>query len=237
MKALIKKSLALAGYEITRISATEPNPFEIQKSLCRIETPVIFDVGANIGQTTHIYRNLFPRAVIYAFEPFPASFYSLKQTFANDADIRLFELALANTRGEAMLYSNALSLTNSLLVTDESAERYWGNVVRTKDQLTVKVETIDSFCDANSIDRIDVLKMDTQGTELAVLNGSRHLLESKSIGLIYFEIIVSPTYVNQPHVDEYFSFLFALHYRMIDIYNLFRKDGELLQMDVLFAAN
>jgi len=45
------------------------------------EVRTIFDIGANIGQTSAVYANLFPEAVIYAFEPFPDPFEQLGRNF------------------------------------------------------------------------------------------------------------------------------------------------------------
>ena len=61
--------------------------FTAQKALfdgsdCR----VIFDVGAYVGKVTIIYRDLFPEATIYSFEPFPDSFRDLNR-LADDTHI------------------------------------------------------------------------------------------------------------------------------------------------------
>jgi hypothetical protein len=37
-------------------------------------SPVIFDVGANVGQTVDILLNLFPDAVLHGFEPGSTAF-------------------------------------------------------------------------------------------------------------------------------------------------------------------
>ena len=65
MKTLIQQSLALAGFELRR---KEKSAFEVQRALCPQLRPVIFDVGANWGETVAEYRRLFPEAKIYAFE-------------------------------------------------------------------------------------------------------------------------------------------------------------------------
>ena len=119
--------------------------------------------------------------------------------------------------------------------TANSAELYWDDIVITTDSLRVKVETLTNFCNSHVIDEIDVLKIDAQGSELNILRGARHLLKRKSIDLLYFEMIIAPTYENQPKMHEYFSFLYDLDYQLVDLYDLVRRGNKLLQMDCLFA--
>jgi len=162
--------------------------------------------------------------------------FFLSVSFSKDNNIIPFELALSNYSGSAILHSNHARGTNSLLETADSAELYWGDMVKTIDSISVQVETLTNFCDNHSIDRIDILKIDAQGNELNILRGALDMLRRKAIDLIYFEIIVAPTYVNQPQIDEYFSFLYGLGYRVFDLYELYKKNYELLQMDGLFTA-
>jgi FkbM family methyltransferase len=231
VKALIQKSLSLIGLEIKR---RPPSAFDIQRRLCQKNDPVIFDVGANIGQTLVEYRRLFPSSKIFAFEPFPDSFLVLKQSFGQDRNTMLLELALSDHSGEEMLFCNNAAVTNSLLETSKEAERFWGDIVRTKNVVAVKVETLETFCNIHGINHIDILKIDTQGTELCILRGARCLLKLKQIEFLYLEITIVPTYVNQARFDEVFSLLYSFDYRLVDIYP-HKKNSELLFIDALFA--
>ena len=232
MNALIKRSLAVIGLEVKR----KKSAFAVQRALCQKPRPVIFDVGAHVGETSTKYRRLFPDGKIYAFEPFPESFLALKLAFSGDNNITPLQLSLSDYSGEATFFSNNWSHTNSLLKTSESAEQYWGDMVRTKDSLRVKVETLTDICRNYSVPTIDILKIDAQGNELNILRGALDLLRRKAIHLLYFEMIIAPTYQTQPKIDEYFSFLYGLGYRLVGLYDLVEKDTELLQMDGLFTA-
>src|SRR4051812_11623464 len=155
VKTLIRQSLALVDLELKR---KEKSAFDVQRALCQKPCPVIFDVGAHVGETSTEYRRLFPDAKIYAFEPFPGSFLALKRSFSEDGNITVLELALSDYSGDTILFSNKATGTNSLLKTGASAELYWGDMVRTKDSISVKVETLANFCGNHSIDRIDILR-------------------------------------------------------------------------------
>lgn len=64
----------------------------------------------------------------------------------------------------------------------------------------VKVSTIDRYCADKKIERIDLLKSDTQGFELEVLKGARHMLVERRVGAIYVEITFAQLYDNLPRL-------------------------------------
>lgn len=54
---------------------------------------IIFDVGAYAGDITRTYRDIFPGATIYCFEPFPDSFKKLSR-LANDKFVKCYQIAI-----------------------------------------------------------------------------------------------------------------------------------------------
>ena len=61
----------------------------------------------------------------------------------------------------------------------------------------LKTETLDDQLAANAVNDVDFLKLDTQGTELAILEGARRVIEREALG---FEVEVEflPLYRDQP---------------------------------------
>lgn len=51
----------------------------------------------------------------------------------------------------------------------------------------IKLQSIDNFCKKNKISKIDLLKIDTEGHELKVLEGASSMLKKGSISYIQFE--------------------------------------------------
>ena len=51
----------------------------------------------------------------------------------------------------------------------------------------IKIDAIDKFCSQQNISQIDLLKIDTEGHEIAVLNGASDLINSYAIKAIYLE--------------------------------------------------
>ena len=55
--------------------------------------------------------------------------------------------------------------------------------------LEVDTITIEAICDQHKINKINLLKIDTEGHDLAVLQGARRLVKDKVIDIIEFEFV------------------------------------------------
>ena len=59
-------------------------------------------------------------------------------------------------------------------------------------KLKVECQTLDKFVKNNNIDKVDLLKFDTEGNELNILKGAKKVLKNTSI--VYFEILAKKIY-------------------------------------------
>lgn len=213
------------------------DPFFVTQQLVRTPEPVIFDVGAHVGETAARYRALFPRALIHSFEPYPPSCQRLAGAFQADPRVVPHNVAVAATTGMAKLRVNRASVTNSLLESDLRGSDYWGSdLLDTQQEIDVKTLALDDFCRDEHIKHVDVLKIDVQGAEYAVLAGAQRLLEGHAVDLIYLEMIMAPSYVGQRKYHYYLTSLDALGYELFDLFNPGRRDGRLIQSDGIFIA-
>ena len=65
-------------------------------------------------------------------------------------------------------------------------KEHWGEI---NNVTTVQVETLDNYCQRNSISKIDLLKIDTQGYDLEVLRGAKQMLsEHRIIEITFIDI-------------------------------------------------
>jgi FkbM family methyltransferase len=241
MKRLIKGAFATVGLDLRRAghrppeNRLGPDPLAELRRLVTVAAPTIFDVGAFHGLVTREYRRLFPDARIVSFEPFPESFATLKETVAGDPRTTSVNMALADAPGKLTMNANSSPATNSLLSTSATARDTWGDQVETAGQVTVDVSTLDDYCTAQGVDRVDLLKLDTQGTETRVLAGARRMLESQRVGVVFAEAIVAPTYDGQAKLHELLALMDGHGFVLHGIYEPFYRDGRLAQMDVIFA--
>lgn len=134
----------------------------------------VIDVGAHLGLFSVIAGKLVSETgKVFAFEPTPDTFKALNEV------VRLNHLskiitpvnsAVADFNGETRFFvgTQAGNNANSLV------ER----VDQKRNNVTVNVVTIDSFVDNRKIAKIDLLKIDAEGTELLVLKGAEKTLKA-----------------------------------------------------------
>jgi FkbM family methyltransferase len=187
---------------------------KIARILCdQASSPVVFDVGANVGVYSQAVRDAFgDRALLYSFEPSPANFQILEQRLGRLENVSLLNLGFSDREETRDLYwvdsdeSGLCSLYNRRLA-------HLG--VHTKSAEAVRLTTIDRFAEERAIGFIHLLKMDVEGHEYKVLAGASHMLESRAIAIIQFEFgncnIASRTYFQD------FYYLLEPNYRIYRI--------------------
>ncbi len=162
---------------------------------------MILDVGANVGQSVKRFKQRFPGARINSFEPSPRTYAELTANCSGLPDVRTWNSAVGSAMGKLPLLENAASDMTSFL---EPSARAWGSVEKTT---VVDVLTLDSFAAEQGIDRIDILKSDTQGFEFDVLSGAKGLMAGNRIAMVYLEMIFSDMYKAMKPVDKVLGLL------------------------------
>jgi FkbM family methyltransferase len=181
---------------------------------------------------------LFPEATIYSFEPFPESFQKLRRRFEGNSLVKPIQFAVANKVGKKKFYVNQNSATSSLLPTTDSAE-YWvdPNAIKNITTVDVAVTTIDDFCKQESIDEIQILKLDIQGGELMALQGATEKLRQGSILLIYTELLFVPIYEGGALFYEMCDLLSGYGYTLFNMYNFYHaRSGHIKWGDAIFVS-
>jgi FkbM family methyltransferase len=161
LRQFVKNSFKAIGYDVKRLTGNEEqNAFEVQGLLTHQKPRVIFDEGAYIGVVSSRYHEMFPNAILHAFEPFPESYTKLKQNVGDSNFIILHNTAISNTEGKLVLDTNPFNPSNSIFQTDPMGIMFWGqDILGTVGQTQVESTTIDAFCEKNAISQIDILKM------------------------------------------------------------------------------
>jgi len=239
MERIIQKLVHMCGYHISRLpQGPKNNAFTaMQRLLAGTENPIIFDVGAHSGYVSKTFRDLFPTAEIYAFEPFEESFEILKENSASDPGIHVFNFGLSDRDGPQAFHSNLDSGTNSLLSTHESGAQTWrAGLFDTQKIIQAQFKTIDSVVAEMDIQKIDILKLDVQGAEHRVITGAADACKRGMIRLIYSEIITQPTYNDQKRFDEALAPFYNNSFDLYNMYNLnTTSEGRLRQIDAIFT--
>ncbi|MCX7090671.1 MAG: FkbM family methyltransferase [Legionellales bacterium] len=145
---------------------------------------VVFDVGANVGHYFSIVVDHSENIKVYAFEPGLGNLSILSERFADHKNVSLIPKALSNVEGELSYFQNLNSDSSGLnSVYDMREIGYFEQT----EKLTVNAVTLDNFCETNKIEKINLMKIDVEGHELAVLLGGELMLKNKRIDYIQFE--------------------------------------------------
>ena len=143
--------------------------------------PVVFDVGANVGNWTQNLLKLVPEAKVYMFDPSPGCQDAIRGK--NLPGVTIIPCALGETPGEMAYYSSS--------PTDGSASLHQRRDTPFEtfnyQQMTVPVRTLDEIIETEKIDFVDFMKMDIEGHELFALKGARHALAAGKIRALSFE--------------------------------------------------
>lgn len=135
---------------------------------------------------------------------------------------RIYPVALGDKAGMAELYLTALANMSSFLRPDPAQFARFGKkegdaaIVSTE---KVTVETLDELTKQDSFEA-DVLKIDTQGSELLVLKGASNAL--KVTVLAEVEVSFFRRYIDQPLFADIQAFMADRGFELIDLLNLRR---------------
>ena len=139
------------------------------------QNSVIIDVGAHIGQFTFFCSHYLQARRIISIEPLVKCFNLLKLNAREPNDC--MNKAVSTRQGGLTIHISKTSTQMSTSV-KSSQDTYDGNV----DIPTVTLDEIENGAD---LDRVDLLKVDTEGSEYDVLCSGRHALNK--VGVIVVE--------------------------------------------------
>jgi FkbM family methyltransferase len=146
---------------------------------------VVIDGGANRGDYSRGVRRLAAaagvEADVHAFEPSPACVERLQADFAGVPAIRIVGCALSDRAGTAVLHDGRGGSSQASLVRREVHGREPAGAV------AVPTIRLGDYLEGGAIKRVDLLKLDVEGHELAALRGTGASLHPDTVDVIQFE--------------------------------------------------
>jgi FkbM family methyltransferase len=155
------------------------------------QTPnaVIYDIGANYGYYTLLLTHLADH--VYAFEPVSKTFDVLSRNIKlNDlSNVTAYRLGLSDHTGAAVMHLYSSSGNDSLVVrlpNDHPAKPIGYE--------EIELSTLDALSKTDGLRPPDVLKLDVEGSELAILRGARETIRRHA-----------PVLLVEYHTEEWFA--------------------------------
>jgi len=167
------------------------NKSYLQHGISIDDNSCILDVGANVGLFSLYVKGITPTSKLYAFEPADQTFNTLKLNLERyGLDVRAMKIALSDYDGDATFYHYPKMSVNSglyanqatdLSLTERFVENKFSegsskliNFLQDRFQIeaqTCEVQRLSTFIRSENLEKIDLLKIDVEKSELDILNG------------------------------------------------------------------
>ena len=141
----------------------------------------VIDIGASVGVYTFSAAGIVGKnGAVYAIEPFSLAVDCLNQTcLVNQIEnVKVFKNAVSDHYGTANLLLQSASELNYLASGHEPID----STMEIEEVICI---TLDSFVEQVGIDRVEVIKISTEGNELSVLVGCEQILNKFAPMIIY----------------------------------------------------
>ena len=175
------RGLGILNYESYKLSGEKAF---IESYFSKLKKGAVLDIGANIGNYSKNILKISPDIQIYAFEPHPITYKKLTMSVVSK-NFYPFNLAVGSKNSELQLYDyeDQDGSSHASIYKEVIEVIHKGKAIKHD----IKVVRMDNFLEGHSIDRIDLLKIDTEGNELAVLKGLGNWIQEGKIKAIHFE--------------------------------------------------
>lgn len=224
MRSLLRR----LGIEVTRAPAPHTLEWNLAQLLKHRNVDLVIDVGAHHGQFASSIRHLGYTGRIISFEPSKAAFGVISQKMSGDPAWRGEQSAVGSAPG--MLELNVYQSTDfnsARMPTSLGVERF--SLRPTASQAVRMVALDDVVQDGRGI----LLKTDTQGFDLDVLQGAEQVLRSTLAVVI--ELSVRPIYEEAPTLSTVVTYLEKAGFVLQALVPVSRNTGfDVVEFDGLF---
>ncbi len=187
---------------------------------------VFLDVGANIGKSIDRICEKFPLSTIHAFEPVPDVFAELQRRTAHRPNVRLSETAVGDREGSVEMRVTADRQMSSVLPSSEMGRCYHGAGMQPSTTHRARITRLDDWAAQQNITRVDAIKIDVQGLELAVLRGAERLLRKGGVVAVNCEAQLVPEYEGASTFGEIDAFLRFCGFSLYQIHDVWVHGPE-----------
>ncbi|MFH1728589.1 MAG: FkbM family methyltransferase [Pseudomonadota bacterium] len=227
---MIKKIFKYLGLDIQRANRTLDNESSLKGAFKRIQDQninfsTIIDIGASTGSWSIKAYDFFPKAKYFLVEAQNSHEKHLKKNKKNFGFE--YEITAAGDY-EGNIYFDTTSLLG-------------GRAYKEKPDLTktvsVPINTIDNLINKNNLKPPFLIKLDTHGFEVPILDGCNNALEQTEILII--EVYNFHLSEGALRFNEMIGYLEKKGFHVWDVIDVMRRPGDnvLWQMDMLFARS
>lgn len=179
---------------------------DIARRLVRNRIDMIFDVGANYGQSAEEFKRWYPAATIHSFEPVATTCRVLQSRVGRLRGVHVHQVGFGEIPGSQTIAVAADPLMSRVGSTDGVHSEQ------------IEIDTVDAFCRRTAIEQIDFLKIDTEGQDLSVLKGGACVLGEGRAAIVQVEAGMNMHNRFHASADDLIDFLRSRQYALFGIY-------------------
>ncbi len=189
-------TLALADFFTQALMAWKNKQYDVSLNgeaallgrLAPFAPRVLFDVGANVGDWSLAACRHLPAATVHAFEIAAPTAVQLRRSAAScGGRIIVNACGLGDRDGEITIFHSPESDTATSTLRAAIEVSASSHNIHTITELSAQITTGDAYLKAQDISHVDMLKIDVEGAEFAVLNGFADAFAHRAINLVQFE--------------------------------------------------
>jgi FkbM family methyltransferase len=165
--------------------------------------PIIVDVGANIGQFNFFCRHYLNAQRVISIEPVKSCYELLKLNSAEPSDCTNFLVCNENELKEFYLASESSQLSSCIRAEDKSYSEC----------LLMQGKRLDDILAECGLQVIDLLKIDTEGSEFEVLRSAERVLET----VVYVLVEMSVLRKSTGNIFKTGAFLNARNFELVSL--------------------
>ena len=140
------------------------------------DVDVVMDVGANVGAAAVVFSLSYPDATIFAFEPSSDPYGLLRANTDARPNVHAHDFGLYSSDVQVPLYRGTYDSVMSSVAKNEGTR---------EESEPITLRSVRKWLDENSIAAIDILKIDTEGCEVPILEALSDLLPR--VKILYLE--------------------------------------------------
>jgi FkbM family methyltransferase len=191
---------------------------KVQSLGLRIDT--VYDIGAFKGRWSMDTKSVCPNSQFILFEANPVYATDLK-----NSGFKNFNIALSNPGRTSIDFYNGTNTGDSYY---KETTVYYNN----QNSITLPCYTLDYIVSQNNLPTPEFIKLDTQGSELDILEGAKSFINE--VDLIYTEVPILCYNNGAPNIQDYIEYFKRIGFVPMDIFERHHCDSILVQIDIMF---
>lgn len=192
--------------------------------------PVILDIGANIGDSIIYFKWLYPKSKIFAFEPLLKAYELLQKNIKNNSfkNVTAYNAGLGKSQRTEIIYSDQIGTSTASTIYQNASIAKANSVSKQ----IIQIKRINEYPEITSLPKIDLLKIDIEGSESELFTDLKPILSITDKTIIEFHLAPKIVVNSFDNIVQILSGQF----KELSIIGLYRNSNNTSNTDVFLIT-